>query len=185
MRGQTPRAVGALMGIGLTALFAACEGEHATEDVPSTIMDAAFVWDTSSGWGSWDTGRRGDALADAGSPPADLGSDAPDASAPPADAAPPGDVVVACSVRAPTECPDPAPRYADVSPIITARCITCHNGVPNGPWPLIGYDHVADWQNEIRDELLRCSMPPPDAGAALPDDERTAILVWLRCGLPR
>ena len=124
---------------------------------------------------------------DAGSLQPDVGSDASDASALPTDAAPRADIVVACSVRAPTECPDPAPRYADVSPIFTARCITCHNGVPNGPWPLIGYDHVADWQDTIRDELLRCSMPPPDAGASavLPDDERMAILVWLRCGLPR
>jgi len=89
-----------------------------------------------------------------------------------------------CAVDAPTACPPTPPRFADVEPIIQARCINCHYGAIGGPWPLIGYDHVADWQDTIRDQILACSMPPADAGA-LSDDERDAILVWLRCGLPR
>lgn len=89
-----------------------------------------------------------------------------------------------CSVSAPTECPDPAPRYADVAPVLEAKCVTCHSGAAGGPWPLTDYPHVADWQSEVRSELLDCSMPPADAGASITDDERTLILTWLRCGAP-
>ena len=67
-----------------------------------------------------------------------------------------------CTVTAPTECPDPAPRYADVAPIIGKYCASpCHYGAPAGPWPLTDYDHVADWQDIVRDQVLTCAMPPP------------------------
>lgn len=90
-----------------------------------------------------------------------------------------------CSVPIPTSCPDPAPRYADVSPIFESRCVTCHAGAPGGPWSLEGYGHVADWQDSIREELRYCSMPPADAGVPMTTEERVAILTWIRCGLPR
>ena len=87
-----------------------------------------------------------------------------------------------CS-RAPTECPDPPPHYPDVAPIFAARCAECHYGAVDGPWPLLDYDHVASWQDTIRDDMLDCSMPPPDLTTAeMPDDERLAILTWIRCG---
>lgn len=89
-----------------------------------------------------------------------------------------------CSVTAPTACPDPAPRYADVAPVLQAKCVTCHSGVAGGPWPLTDYEHVADWQNEIRAELLDCSMPPADAGAPITKEESTLLLNWVRCGAP-
>jgi hypothetical protein len=44
-------------------------------------------------------------------------------------------------------------------------------------WPLTTYSHVADWHDEIRSEMLKCSMPPPDAGIAMPDEERERILM--------
>lgn len=90
-----------------------------------------------------------------------------------------------CLVSPPTECPDPAPKYADVVPVLEQKCVTCHSGVAGGPWPLTDYDHVASWQNEIRGELVSCSMPPLDAGAHITEDERTLILTWLRCGAPQ
>lgn len=88
-------------------------------------------------------------------------------------------------VVAPTACPDPAPKYADVAPVFAAKCATCHSGAADGPWPLADYDHVASWQGEIRSQLLSCSMPPPDAGASITDEERMLILTWLRCGAPQ
>jgi hypothetical protein len=89
----------------------------------------------------------------------------------------------ACSVQWPTACPDPAPRYNDVVPIFNRRCVTCHSGWA-GPWPLTSYTHVVDWQDTIRTELIGCTMPPPDAGIPITNDERTKILTWLRCGYP-
>jgi hypothetical protein len=97
----------------------------------------------------------------------------------------PDAAVVACTITAPTACPDPAPRYAEVAPIIGQHCASpCHWGAPGGPWPLTDYPHVADWQDVVRDDLLDCSMPPPEANSTITDAERTAILVWIRCGAP-
>jgi hypothetical protein len=87
-----------------------------------------------------------------------------------------------CTVQPPTLCPDPPPHYADVQPIFQSRCVDCHNGMPGGPWPLLQYSHVADWQDVVRAHLLACTMPPPDAGVPMTDDERTAILTWILCG---
>lgn len=50
-----------------------------------------------------------------------------------------------------------------------------------GPWPLTDYQHVADWAAAVRDELLRCAMPPPEA-PAITEGERDLLLLWVRCG---
>jgi hypothetical protein len=89
-----------------------------------------------------------------------------------------------CTVQAPTVCPDPAPQWPDVQPIFQRRCVSCHNGMIGGPWPLMQYSHVADWYDVVRAMLLDCSMPPPDAGVYMPDEDRIAILTWILCGLP-
>jgi hypothetical protein len=96
----------------------------------------------------------------------------------------PGKSAGVCAPIAPTECPDPAPSYGDVAPIFERRCASCHSGVKDGPWPLDTYEHVADWASFVRDELLRCSMPPPNSGVTLPPEERDQILAWVRCGYP-
>ncbi|QSQ27148.1 hypothetical protein JY651_20525 [Pyxidicoccus parkwayensis] len=90
-----------------------------------------------------------------------------------------------CDVQAPTACPSPAPRYADVAPIFEQRCVICHDTAPGGPWPLNDYGHVSDWQETIRASQLDCSMPPSDAGVRITLEERLAILQWIRCGLPK
>lgn len=100
--------------------------------------------------------------------------------APEVDAGPP----VPCTVTPPTACPEPAPTYADVAPILEARCVLCHSGIPEGPWPLTSYPHVADWKNEIRAEVSKCTMPPPAAKVAITDAERETILAWILCGMP-
>ena len=89
-----------------------------------------------------------------------------------------------CVVIAPTECTAPELRWADVAPIFERRCSSCHDGQPGSPWPLDNYGHVADWWDVVRDELLKCSMPPADAEEPIPAGERDTLLVWLRCGFP-
>jgi uncharacterized membrane protein len=90
-----------------------------------------------------------------------------------------------CHVELPTECPEPAPRFADVEPIFHERCGgDCHTGAPGGEWPLDTYRHIADWNDVVRDELRSCAMPPLDAGVTLTDEERHAILTWILCGFP-
>jgi hypothetical protein len=90
------------------------------------------------------------------------------------------------AVEAPTACPDPPPRFADVAPIFGSRCVTpCHNGAPNGPWPLVRYEHISDWQDDVRAHLLGCTMPPLDAGIPITAEEKTLILTWILCGLPQ
>jgi hypothetical protein len=93
-----------------------------------------------------------------------------------------GAIPLACTVVPPTSCPDPAPRYSDIAPIIARRCLSCHWGAPEGPWPLTQYSHAADWHDVIRDQMADCSMPPPDSGATMTDQERVAIMTWILCG---
>lgn len=89
-----------------------------------------------------------------------------------------------CNATAPTSCPTPMPRYADIAPIIDARCAGCHGANWAGPWPLTEYRHVKDWADGIRGHMLACTMPPRDSGYMIQDDERQKILTWIRCGLP-
>jgi hypothetical protein len=91
---------------------------------------------------------------------------------------------IPCEVTAPTECSDPALRWAHVAPIFENRCASCHDGQPYNPWPLDSYGHVADWYDVVRDMLIDCSMPPADSVEKLPPEERDTILVWIRCGFP-
>jgi hypothetical protein len=91
--------------------------------------------------------------------------------------------VFVCPVPPPTECPSPPPRYPDIAPIVQRLCVPCHMGLPNGPWPLTDYTHVADWQDIIRGAMLDCSMPPIDATFAMKTAERVVILTWILCGI--
>jgi hypothetical protein len=95
-----------------------------------------------------------------------------------------GAAPLTCSAVAPTACTvEPPPRYAQIAGIVRDRCVPCHDGIdPLGPWPLTSYEDVADWNDTIRDELVACTMPPPGGAVTLPDEERQALLMWLRCG---
>jgi uncharacterized membrane protein len=101
----------------------------------------------------------------------------------PGDSGSPMDLAASCTVTAPTTCPFPVPRYADVQPIFQQRCVTCHSGQTER-WPLTMYQHVADWYDVVRDQVLTCMMPPPDSGIPMTNQERVAILAWIRCGFP-
>ncbi len=93
-------------------------------------------------------------------------------------------VIEPCSTTLPTGCPDPAPSFANIQPIVHARCVSCHDGVDGGQWALDNYSHISDWRNEIRAHVAACTMPPAEAGVPMTNEERQAILAWIRCGLP-
>jgi uncharacterized membrane protein len=101
-----------------------------------------------------------------------------------ADAGAAGSAALVCNVSAPTVCPDPPPHYGDVSGILQARCVPCHDDTPDAAWPLQTYEQVAEWADVVRDDLIRCTMPPADGGITIAEDERTAILTWIRCSYP-
>lgn len=79
-------------------------------------------------------------------------------------------------------CPDPPPHYADVGGIFRDRCVPCHDDQPDAAWPLQTYRQIADWQDVIVDDLIRCTMPPADGGVTMTEEERLAMLTWLHCG---
>jgi len=83
-------------------------------------------------------------------------------------------------------CAAPGPSYAsDVVPILDKRCNNCHaENTDGGPWPLGGYDDVTAWRDTIMNDLLRCTMPPADAGVPIPNDERAILMAWIICGTP-
>ncbi|MDB4976608.1 MAG: hypothetical protein JWN48_4949 [Myxococcaceae bacterium] len=93
---------------------------------------------------------------------------------------------LACGTVAPSSCPTPPVRYADVEPIFRTHCVVCHSPLWTGPWPLDAYQHVSDWQADIRADMLDCSMPLRDGGVPITItlEERQQILAFLRCGLP-
>ena len=155
------------------ALWCACGGTPEERPKP----DASAPADAGETEDAAPQDAAGDAEAEDAASALDA---AADAETEPKDAAPPP----ACEIEAPTVCPDPMPRYDDVSPIFAARCTSCHNG-SDGMWPLSSYQHVADWYGEIRAQMLACTMPPVDSGLSMPLEERLKILDWIRCGFPR
>jgi hypothetical protein len=91
-----------------------------------------------------------------------------------------------CAVDAPTSCPADGPTYETVQPIILSRCVPCHNGqVADGPWPLLTWEEVVSWSDDVRTMVLDCTMPPSDSGVPITDEERHTILQWLRCDTPK
>jgi hypothetical protein len=166
------RASALVKSLGFCCLLAACDS--ASEVAPSEPdADTSPPSDAAS-----DSSQADDAGLDAADLPDAAPADAGDGSA--RDALP----MVPCTAVAPTSCPTPAPRYADVAKLIERRCAGCHSPLWTGPWPLDSYQHVADWQDDIRSHLLTCTMPPTDGGGPLPEEESTLLLTWIRCGLP-
>ncbi|MET0343200.1 MAG: hypothetical protein ABW252_19485 [Polyangiales bacterium] len=159
--------------LGALALIAGCGGSDGAEapdpdasraPPPTALADASL--DASAV----------DASVDAGPPaPVDAGESSRGD----------GAVPVSCPVDPPTSCPDAgAPRYADVAPIVQRRCESCHSPFWSGPWPLHTVGHLRDWADDVRTNLINCTMPPPDAGVPITKDERLTLLQWVRCGLP-
>lgn len=184
----------AWIGVLLYAL-AACDDTSSEPDASRGSNNDSSAPSEETGTREHDAGRDAgarDAEADArASEPLDAASSAldgggvdaraNDASADAQDAS----LTIACSVLAPTECPTPMPRYADVAPIFKARCAVCHGASWTGQWPLDTYRHVVDWEDSIRAHLLECTMPPLDSGVPMTNAERMQILDWIRCDTPQ
>jgi hypothetical protein len=83
-------------------------------------------------------------------------------------------------------CPTDGPTYeATIQPILARSCLPgCHDSSPDAAWPLTDFDDITAWSTYIESDLIRCTMPPPDAGVAITDDERNEIFTWLGCGTP-
>jgi len=175
MRTKLPDVVGGVL-LSVSALLLGCGASESSEDVDRATAppphDASSSMPEGAG-GLLDGGLRLGAPLDSG-----ITTDSGEAAV---DGAVPADT---CDVQAPTECPTPAPTYATVAPIFAERCVTCHAGNWNGPWPLNAYRHVADWKDDIRTQLLACTMPPIEARVPMTRAERLTILTWIRCGIP-
>lgn len=90
----------------------------------------------------------------------------------------------ACPSDRPTSCPTPSPIYADVQPILTAHCTSCHSasGIESTR-PLDSYDATFRTRTTVMTQLVKCAMPP--AGEPkLSAEERRTLLAWLVCGAP-
>ncbi len=78
-----------------------------------------------------------------------------------------------------------------IAPIITRRCLPCHNVGEAGAFPLTNYTEVRRRANLIRWVVLAGNMPPtkvesddhPITGGYLADEERVMIQEWVRTGL--
>jgi len=88
-----------------------------------------------------------------------------------------------CDTVAPTVCMMNPPTYAEVRPLFEQHCVPCHNGT-GSEWPMTQYQHIFDWKNEIRGDVLNCVMPPYDGGVPMPTADRQKMLEWIRCDLP-
>jgi hypothetical protein len=101
-----------------------------------------------------------------------------------------------CKVGAPPV-PPPSGRHTfhrDVEPLIQRHCQDCHREGGAAPFPLLGYDDVADHAEMIGEVVRRQRMPPWHASDAhgsfrnrrgLASDERALIDDWLRSGRVR
>jgi len=83
-------------------------------------------------------------------------------------------------------CPSRAPSYAEVAPIIQARCVSCHSptGVePNRPYETYAELTAPGVQIDILTQLRDCKMPLPGT-PSLSENERATLLAWLYCDAP-
>lgn len=95
------------------------------------------------------------------------------------------DAPVDACTKAPSSCPAPAPTYADVAPIFSAKCAPCHSATGVVPTkPLDAYDAVFRVRITALSQLQGCRMPP-DGSPPLTADERQKLLSWFVCGAPK
>ena len=84
--------------------------------------------------------------------------------------------------------------YADVAPILQARCQPCHRPGQVGPFSLLTYDQARRWADSIREVVDEYRMPPwhadPRLGRfandrSLTPRERATLMAWVDQGTPR
>jgi hypothetical protein len=89
-----------------------------------------------------------------------------------------------CPNDLPKACPSSAPVYADVEPIVAARCASCHGpGGTEASIPLTSYAAISARKTTVLAQIYGCRMPPASA-EALTADERATLLAWFVCGAP-
>jgi peroxiredoxin len=81
-----------------------------------------------------------------------------------------------------------------VAPILTEKCVSCHQAGGIGPWAMDGYDRVKGWSAMMREVLMNRRMPPWHADLAfgtfsndrsLSGEQVTALVHWIDAGAPR
>jgi hypothetical protein len=102
-------------------------------------------------------------------------------------------VVAACSAP-PEPLPDTTPNwYRDVEPLISTRCVGCHNAQGIGPYALDSYTAVVEHAGAVADAVKTRRMPPwmPSADCQsymgerrLSDAEIAAVTGWVESGMP-
>jgi tetratricopeptide (TPR) repeat protein len=82
--------------------------------------------------------------------------------------------------------------FADVAPIVYARCSGCHRSGQSAPFPLLAHEDVAKRAKLIAEVIATGTMPPwmpveggPFVGERrLTEEERATLLAWLAQGAP-
>jgi peroxiredoxin len=81
-----------------------------------------------------------------------------------------------------------------IARIIQQHCQECHRPGQIGPFPLLTYEHAANWSAMIREVVEEKRMPPwfadPHIGRfandrSLPAEDRKALLAWIDAGCPK
>lgn len=90
-------------------------------------------------------------------------------------------------------CDDPAPTYyADIEPIVSGRCASCHSEGGIGPFVLDDYADVVAAADAVAASVEHREMPPWKAGdqqgyandVSLTDEQIEAVLAWVEAGMP-
>jgi hypothetical protein len=99
-------------------------------------------------------------------------------------------LLIGCLSLAPVGAADVT--FADVAPIIEARCAGCHRPGEIGPMPLTSYAEARPWAKAIRQAVVQRTMPPWHAdretsvrianSRALRDDEIQTVTAWVDGG---
>lgn len=98
-----------------------------------------------------------------------------------------------CEDATPAPSTAPLTWYQDIEPIVTQKCVRCHDGSSHAPFALATPAYVAEQADAVRAAVLDRSMPPwladeccttwyDDFG--LTDDEIAAIAGWIDAGMP-
>lgn len=99
------------------------------------------------------------------------------------------------AIAAATEQPpaNPGASYAQVAPILQARCASCHNPQGGAPFSLLTYEDAKQWSGQILEVTQSRYMPPwlPAPGKGdfvgerrLSDAELATIRAWVGAGTP-
>ncbi|HWW87595.1 MAG TPA: tetratricopeptide repeat protein, partial [Vicinamibacterales bacterium] len=104
-----------------------------------------------------------------------------------------GTAIVAINATALTQTPTTTPTFdRDIAPLLSRRCVQCHQPDGDAPFSLVRYDEVRSHARQIAEVTARRYMPPwkPDADSPaflgerrLKDDEIALIDRWVKTGM--